>query len=163
MLKTLSQKKLNPETGQLRSKAQLESTKKYYSSKRGHLSAFKSHAMQRAKASNVPFDIDLEYLESIATTHCPVFKQEFRWGRHHGKYTDFTPSLDRIVPELGYIKGNIVFISVLANRIKNNATEKELYAVADWLHDERKRVLNAQKRTVARVSKTNDRKSKGNA
>lgn len=153
----------HPLTGTCRSPAQEESRKKYYSSKKGHLSAFKAHAMQRAKISNLPFDIDLNYLTEIATKCCPIFKQEFRWGRHKGKPNDFTPSLDRIVPELGYVKGNVVFISVLANRIKNNATEKELYAVADWLHDERKKVLNAQKRKSSRISKTDDRESKNHA
>lgn len=129
----------------VRSQAQIESIRKYYGTKRGHIAKFKSHAQQRAKKANLPFDLTLEYLESIAGDACPVFKKEFRWGRHKGKADDFTPSLDRVIPELGYVQGNVVFISNLANRIKSNATEKELYAVADWLHDERKRVLNATK------------------
>lgn len=146
-------KHIDPITGVTRTLNQLASTKKYYSTKRGHLSAFKSHAMQRAKALNLPFNIDLEYLIEIATERCPIFNQEFRWGRHNGKSNDFTPSLDRIIPELGYVKGNVVFISILANRIKNNATEKELYAVADWLYKKRKEVLeNVKQDTTTSVS-----------
>ena len=49
------------------------------------------------------------------------------------------------VGKLGYVEGNVVWISALANRIKSNATEKELYAVADWLHHKRKEVMNAFK------------------
>lgn len=135
----------NPITGVCRSPKQLISRKKYYSTKRGHISAFRAHAQQRAKKNNLPFDLDIEYLLSIATDNCPVFKQEFKWGRNNGKAHDFTPSLDRIVPDLGYIIGNVAFISVKANRIKNNAEEKELYAVADWLYNKKKEILNAKK------------------
>jgi len=139
----------HPLTGVTRSPNQIISNKKYYSTKRGHISAFRSHAQQRAKKNSLPFDLDVEYLLSIASDNCPVFKQEFRWGRHNGKSHDFTPSLDRIIPELGYVKGNVAFISVKANRIKNNAEEKELYAVADWLHEARKGALkNAKKNTT---------------
>lgn len=143
-------KPIHPLTGVTRSPNQLISNKKYYSSKRGHISAFKSHAQQRAKHNNLAFDLDIEYLLSIATDACPIFKQKFRWGRHKGKSHDFTPSLDRIVPKLGYVKGNVAFISVKANRIKNNAEEKELYAVADWLHEARKGALkNAKKKSTS--------------
>lgn len=30
------------------------------------------------------------------------------------------PSIDRIVPELGYVKGNVAVISMKANRLKSN-------------------------------------------
>jgi hypothetical protein len=46
---------------------------------------------------------------------------------------DCSPSLDRINPELGYIKGNVAVISHRANRIKNNATANELENIAKWL------------------------------
>jgi hypothetical protein len=42
---------------------------------------------------------------------------------------DNSPSLDRIVPEKGYVAGNIRVISQRANRIKSNATVEELRAV----------------------------------
>jgi len=35
-------------------------------------------------------------------------------------------SLDRIIPELGYIKGNIIWVSFKANMIKNNLTLNEM-------------------------------------
>lgn len=86
---------------------------------------------------------------SIANKPCPVFGVEFEWGcsglGSGRSKSPNSPSLDRVIPELGYIIGNVVFISRLANTIKSNATEKELYAVADWLHDKRKEVLNAFK------------------
>ena len=56
------------------------------------------------------------------------------WGRTGVGYHPERPSLDRIIPELGYVKGNVVFISMRANSIKQDATEQELYLVADWLY-----------------------------
>lgn len=101
----------------------------------------------RAKERNLPFDIDLQHLQSIMTSLCPVFKIPLSWGLYGNgsKNTFNSPSLDRVVPEFGYTKGNVVFISGIANMIKQDVTEDELYAVADWLHDKRKEVLNAFK------------------
>jgi hypothetical protein len=42
-------------------------------------------------------------------------------------------SLDRIVPELGYVKGNIAVISNRANSLKSNATLEELERLCAWL------------------------------
>jgi hypothetical protein len=112
----------------------------YNKTKRGHLSSYLSDSKQRAKEKNLPFDLDLEYLESITVEICPIFKTPFDWGRDNKGQGNERPSLDRIIPELGYIKGNVAFISMWANSIKQDATEKELYAVADWIHEQRKYV-----------------------
>ena len=120
--------------------ALLEKEKRYRATKRGHLTRFLNSAKQRAPKQNVPFDLTLDYLELITTDECPVFKTPFVWGQGNGKHP-YRPSLDKVVPELGYVQGNVVFISLKANTIKQDVTEKELYAVADWLHDKRKEVL----------------------
>lgn len=114
------------------------------------------NAKNRARRKNVPFDLDKEYLLSIAGDCCPIFKTSFIWktsGLGKGRTEPNSPSLDRIIPELGYVKGNMVFISHLANKIKQDATEKELYAVADWLHEKRKEVLDAFKDKLSRLPK----------
>ena len=104
-----------------------------------------SSARSRSKQKKVAFDLDKEYLESIMTSLCPVFGIILSWGVFGQGHTEKhnSPSLDRIIPELGYIKGNVVFISGLANTIKQDVTEEELYKVADWLHKKRKEVLHA--------------------
>lgn len=50
-----------------------------------------------------------------------------------------SPSLDKIVPELGYVKGNIVVVSLRANQIKSDATIEELQAVAKFYNRFHKR------------------------
>ena len=118
-----------------------------------HVGRFFQEAKSRAQNKNVPFTVTLKYLREMAGDHCPVFGHKFVWGRSRlgkGKTTGDSPSLDRIIPELGYVPGNVVFISHNANRIKNNATEKELYAVADWLHEARKKV-NVNEKSAASI------------
>jgi len=126
-----------------------ETEKRYRATKRGHLCMFLSSAKERSIKQNVSFDLTLDYLESITTDECPVFKTPFVWGQSNGKHP-YRPSLDKVIPELGYVQGNVVFISLKANTIKQDITEKELYAVADWLHDKRKEVLeNVKPKSVA--------------
>lgn len=101
---------------------------------------------RRAQAKGLPFNLDHKYLCAIAPSKCPIFKMPLAWGygslATRGHVADNSPSLDRIVPESGYVKGNVAWISNRANTIKSTADEKELYAVADWLHKKRKEVLN---------------------
>lgn len=129
-----------------------ETEKQYLSTKRGHISKYLNQARLRAKEKDIPCNLDLEYLLSIATDTCPVFGTPFVWGRYKGEKTKFSPSLDRVIPELGYVKGNAVFISSWANTIKQDAQEKEIYAVADWLHYKRKEILDALKKPVTPLS-----------
>ena len=127
-----------------------EIQREYRTTKRGHLASMLGNAKTRAKKQKVDFDLDLNFLESIAINECPVFKTPFVWGQSQGAHP-YRPSLDRIVPELGYVRHNVVFISLKANTIKQDITEKELYAVADWLHHARKKVLNAKQNTATPV------------
>lgn len=48
-----------------------------------------------------------------------------------------SPSLDRIDPALGYVKGNVNVISSKANAIKSNATPEELLRVAAYYQENR--------------------------
>lgn len=78
------------------------------------------------KTRGIPFDLDKEYLESIWTDSCPVFDKPFV---RHDKRNDMCPALDRVEPTLGYVKGNVRFISARANRIKYDASVEELKQV----------------------------------
>jgi hypothetical protein len=129
--------------------------KKYKSTKEGYLVNTLGGAKNRAKNKQVAFDLDAEYLNSIATDKCPVFNVNLKYAssqKGSGNPDPHAAALDRVIPELGYVKGNVVFISNWANSIKSDATEVQLYAVADWLHAKRKEVLNAFKEQLAPVS-----------
>jgi len=112
--------------------------KGYYkqrSTKAGHISQIASARKCRAKQNNIPFTVSLEYLVSIATDNCPVFGSSLSWTKSTGfnSTKDNFPSLDRIKPELGYIEGNVVWVSYLANKMKQNANSEQLHKFADWI------------------------------
>ena len=43
-----------------------------------------------------------------------------------------SPSVDRIDPSGGYVRGNVIWISWLANCIKSSATPKQIVAVGEF-------------------------------
>lgn len=87
-------------------------------------------AQSRAKLKSLPIDITLE--DIIVPDVCPVLQIPLSKSKT-GRAADTSPSLDRIVPELGYVKGNIQVISNKANMMKNNATFDELVKFANWI------------------------------
>ena len=53
---------------------------------------------------------------------CPVFGIELEWEERVNGGHDNSPSLDRIDSTKGYVKGNVMIMSNLANRMKSNST-----------------------------------------
>lgn len=80
----------------------------------------------RAKEKGIPFDLTLE--DIIIPEMCPVFNKPFIYGDHK-----WTPSVDRFIPELGYVKGNIAIISNFANMLKGEATCEDLEKLLTWI------------------------------
>ena len=83
---------------------------------------------QRAKERKLDFDLDIDYIKSIWTDICPVlgiplkcavFESGLTRETSHAKPMDNSPTLDRIDPTKGYIKGNVCIMSYRANMIKN--------------------------------------------
>ena len=85
-----------------------------------------SNAKIRAKDKNIEFDIDTKYLKSIfpKDNMCPVLNIPFQLGymNEDKKNKDYAPSLDRIMPEKGYVKGNLVFVCNIVNRVKSDSS-----------------------------------------
>lgn len=93
-------------------------------------SAMVSDARNRAKRKHLKFDIDGEYVRSLIVARCPILGIPLEWSTLRGKgVIANSPSLDRIDPTKGYVKGNVWIISYKANTIKNNATHEELKLV----------------------------------
>ncbi len=76
------------------------------------------------------------YCKAIAPTHCPILGIELKRGCEQ-KVAN--PSVDRIVPEKGYVPGNIQIISNKANMMKNSASLDELMKFAEWVFNEANR------------------------
>jgi hypothetical protein len=93
-------------------------------------------AKNRAKKKNIPFNIDKEYLNSIypKDNKCPVLDVPFQLGNlsEIKKTKDYAPSLDRIIPEKGYIKNNLVIVSSISNRVKNNVSIETLEKILNF-------------------------------
>jgi hypothetical protein len=81
------------------------------------------NAKKRSKKYNLAFNITID--DIIIPKKCPYLDIELTNYQGSGRQ-DSNVSLDRIIPELGYVKGNIEVISELANRMKNNATKEQL-------------------------------------
>lgn len=75
------------------------------------------------------------YVRSIAPSKCPVFDQPFI-ERGRG-FSMWAPSIDKIDPKKGYVKGNIQVISMLANCMKRDASPEQLVAFARWVLKEK--------------------------
>ena len=79
---------------------------------------------KRAKQKGINFELKIEDIPKIPK-YCSVLKIEIKENKVSSPL-DSSPSLDRINPKLGYVKGNVRIISNRANRIKSDATLKEL-------------------------------------
>lgn len=88
-------------------------------------------AKRRAKRDNLPFTI-LES-EIIVPEICPVLGIKMQIGI--GSRSDNSPSLDKIIPNKGYVKDNIKVISYRANRFKSDALLEEVEKVAAYMRN----------------------------
>lgn len=90
-------------------------------------------ARTRAQERGVPFDLMPDDID--VPTHCPVLGLPLQVNHESRGSTRSSPTLDRLVPSKGYVKGNVVVISALANRIKQDAGSEEILKVGQWLRD----------------------------
>lgn len=88
-------------------------------------------AKARAADKGLAFSITPEDIE--IPTHCPILGIRISMQTERGSFS--SPSLDRIQPDLGYIKGNIAVISNRANTIKSFGTADEHEQIFLWMRD----------------------------
>ncbi len=82
--------------------------------------AIKSTSHQSAKLKNIPFNLDSLYVKNL-------FKEQHRKCAYCKISNDECTllqgsrlSVDRIIPELGYVKGNVCLACPICNTIKGN-------------------------------------------
>lgn len=79
----------------------------------------------RAKRLGIPFDLQVEDIHLPAI--CPFTLLPFHLGLKNGKIHPQSPSLDRIKPDGGYVRGNVRVISFQANAAKSNITDPDVF------------------------------------
>lgn len=81
----------------------------------------------------------LDYLVSIFPKDyiCPALGIKMKWN--DSPHVGDSPSLDRLDPTKGYVRGNLVWISERANTMKHDATLAELESLTKWLKKEVKK------------------------
>lgn len=94
-------------------------------------------ARERAKKSGLSFDLTIDDL--FVPEYCPVLphiKLEIAIGKGKGG-EESSPSVDRVDPNIGYVRGNVRVISNRANRVKNDGTAEEHEAIARYIREVR--------------------------
>lgn len=86
-------------------------------------------AKRRAKEQGLLFNMCADDL--FVPEYCPALGTKLVWS--DGYRSPDNPSVDRIIPSLGYTKGNVQIISWRANRIKSDATADELMRLAQFM------------------------------
>lgn len=84
------------------------------------------------KSSNVPSDLTVDYLVDLYYSQqglCYYSGAHMIIGWIDGKVQPNTLSLDKIIPEKGYVKGNVVWCTYLVNTMKQNSSEEEFIAM----------------------------------
>lgn len=82
----------------------------------------------RSKRQGIPFDIDVS--DVVVPDVCPILGIPI--DKRYARRTDNSPSIDKAVPERGYVKGNVVVISWRANRLKSDASIDELKRITSF-------------------------------
>lgn len=107
--------------------------RKYVRDGNGYFYTWATALKARAKTLGVPCDIDASWLRANMPTHCPVLGIELKRRLTRGDNAHTAPTVDRLDPALGYVRGNIHIISRRANNIKSDATVDEIKRVAQWV------------------------------
>lgn len=84
------------------------------------------------KKRGIEFSLTLAQLEELWTGVCPIFNITVALGGD-GKGSHHSAHLDRFDPSIGYVLGNVAWISGRANRIKYDASLDELKQLVTWM------------------------------
>lgn len=87
-------------------------------------------AADRARRQGIPCTITQETVRAALGHACVYCGILFNFQRNIQTRKD-SPTIDRIIPALGYVPSNIVVCCYRCNQIKNEATPEELRHLAD--------------------------------
>ncbi|GMI45557.1 hypothetical protein TrCOL_g7778 [Triparma columacea] len=100
---------------------------KAYKVKGLYRGALQRHRAMRVKDSAVgEFDLTIMKIKALvdATPICPVTRLPLRFvvGDGNGKHHPQSPTIDKLVPSLGYVDGNCAILSHRGNQLKSDHT-----------------------------------------
>jgi hypothetical protein len=95
------------------------------------INAMLHKAKERAIKHRVPFDLKPEDIH--IPKRCPVLGKKLVQNKKNSGMN--SPSLDRILPSKGYVKGNVLVVSQQANNIKSNATPEQVLRVGKFYQE----------------------------
>jgi hypothetical protein len=90
-----------------------------------------SAAKQRAKLRGL--DCNITVADITIPTHCPLLGIRIEIG--DGIISDNAPTLDRIENNAGYVRGNVIVVSHVANRCKGASGSADLLRIAIHLRE----------------------------
>lgn len=129
-------KKCNTQRSSLWKSANPENRKKYHSNWRiNNLNKSRSGTLireikRKSKKILIPTDIDKDFiLQKLENGRCEITGIPFEIVKA-GKPSPRSPSLDRIVPHLGYVKSNVRMILYAINTFKNRWSDDDIYPIA---------------------------------
>jgi hypothetical protein len=93
-----------------------------------------SNVKKRAKEKNIPFNLTIPYLKTLLkkqqnNCHWLKIPLQFEGVAKHA----LKPSLDRLIPEKGYVKRNVVWSTNFANRARGDMPVEEFKALLNLL------------------------------
>lgn len=89
-------------------------------------------AKVRADKQGVPFDLTLEDVMVLGDV-CALSGLPFEITNSPGHPCPYSPSLDRVKPQLGYVRGNIRLILNALNAMKGAGTDDDMRKIVNAL------------------------------
>jgi len=90
----------------------------------------------QAIKQGIPFTIELSDIEQ--PEFCPILgiKLNYGWGGAGGHLRDpCKATIDKVIPKLGYVPGNVFIISWRANKLKSDMTYDELDKIMNYIKE----------------------------
>lgn len=92
--------------------------------------------MIRSRAARKGIECSITAEDLVVPEVCPILNVPFVFGDGSNA---LAPSVDRMIPSFGYVKGNVSVISQRANRMKTDCLDPDAFRrLADWIEGKRK-------------------------
>ena len=88
------------------------------------------------RAASRGLDFTITAADVVLPPYCPFTLRPLKYGCRHGDRDG--PALDRIMPSLGYVPGNVRVISLLAKTLRQDCLEPDVFR---RLADDAERIL----------------------